>query len=219
MGAYTITPGVDQVQEFIEIAHDFSNPLDLVREAISNSYDAKASLLRIVFEGVKEHGDNVLRITLEDDGVGMDSTTIKAFFDLGNSTRRGDSDSIGEKGHGTKVYFNSAEVAVTTRCGTKQLSAVMKEPYRKLFNRELPTITIEESETTEKPGTTIVIKGYNNNRRERFTHQILKDYIYWFAKLGSCETLFYGSKDFKVFLKGLNQTDLDELTFGHPFPP
>ena len=38
---YQITPTVDQTQEFIEIANDFSNPLELVREALSNAYDAR----------------------------------------------------------------------------------------------------------------------------------------------------------------------------------
>ena len=36
-----IEPKVDSAQEFIEIALDFSNPLDLVREAISNAFDAR----------------------------------------------------------------------------------------------------------------------------------------------------------------------------------
>jgi hypothetical protein len=31
MSEYSFKPSVDQVQEFIEIAGDFSNPLDLVR--------------------------------------------------------------------------------------------------------------------------------------------------------------------------------------------
>ncbi len=222
MSTYNLTPCVDQVQEFIEIANDFSNPLDLVREAISNSSDAGASFVRILFEVVKECGDGVLKITIEDDGTGMNAETIRAFFDLGNSTRRGDGKTIGEKGHGTKVYFNSAEVAVTTVSDGLRLHAVMKDPYRKLFNRELPTISVEQTPATGEPsGTQIVIKGYNSNRRERFTHQILKDYIYWFTKLGSFELLLGRTehKAFKVFLKGLNQTQAEELPFGHPFPP
>ena len=32
-----IEPKVDRAQEFIEISLDFSNPLDIVREAISNA--------------------------------------------------------------------------------------------------------------------------------------------------------------------------------------
>ena len=45
----TIEPKVDSAQEFIEIALDFSNPLDLVREAISNAFDAEAD--NIVLSG------------------------------------------------------------------------------------------------------------------------------------------------------------------------
>jgi hypothetical protein len=37
----------------------------------------------------------------------MGKAELQSFFDLGNSTRRGDNATIGEKGHGTKVYFNS----------------------------------------------------------------------------------------------------------------
>jgi len=39
MEKFELIPGVDETQEFIEIANDFSNPLDLVREAISNAFD------------------------------------------------------------------------------------------------------------------------------------------------------------------------------------
>jgi sensor histidine kinase regulating citrate/malate metabolism len=104
MSEYSFKPNVDQVQEFIEIAGDFSNPLDLVREAISNAVDAKAKQVSIIFDVTKEYGENVLVIVLQDDGIGMDQTTIRAFFDLGNSSNRGNPDAIGEKGHGTKVY-------------------------------------------------------------------------------------------------------------------
>jgi hypothetical protein len=45
MSAFTIIPKVNGPQEFLEIANDFSNPLELVREAISNSFDARASFV------------------------------------------------------------------------------------------------------------------------------------------------------------------------------
>ena len=45
-----IEPKVDDVQEFIEIAMDFSNPLDLVREAISNAFDAQAKEILLDFK-------------------------------------------------------------------------------------------------------------------------------------------------------------------------
>jgi hypothetical protein len=218
---YTFTPKVDEVQEFIEIANDFANPLELVREAISNSYDARANAIRINFDVEKERGEGVLVITLEDDGKGMDKNTIRAFFDLGNSTRREDAGAIGEKGHGTKVYFNSAEVMVDTVSDGHRLIAVMRDPYRKLFDREVPTVEITQSDAPEMQSRTkIVIRGYNNNRRERFTQEILRDYIHWFTKTGSFEHLFpdVDQRPLDVFLKGLNQKQPEKLIPGHPFP-
>src|SRR5688572_4704443 len=101
---FTISPTVDAAQEFIEIATDFSNPLDLVREAISNSFDAKAKKIRIAFTTQREAGESILFTEIEDDGLGMDELGLKSFFDLGNSLRRDDPSKIGEKGHGTKVF-------------------------------------------------------------------------------------------------------------------
>ncbi len=50
MSEYTITPTVDEAKEFVEIANDFSNPLDLVREAISNAFDADATEMHVLFD-------------------------------------------------------------------------------------------------------------------------------------------------------------------------
>lgn len=83
MDHFTITPTVDATQEFIEIANDFSNPLDLVREAISNAYDAGATDIEIAFDVVKEYGESILRISVADNGAGMSGKQLQNFFDLG----------------------------------------------------------------------------------------------------------------------------------------
>ena len=85
-----IEPKVDSAQEFIEIALDFSNPLDLVREAISNAFDAKANNIVLDFSVIQEYGEKILKIEIEDNGTGMDEKGLASFFDLGNSLRRGD---------------------------------------------------------------------------------------------------------------------------------
>ena len=59
---YVISPEVDSTQEFIEIANDFSNPLGLVREAISNAFDAEAKNIRLDFRVVQEYGERLLKI-------------------------------------------------------------------------------------------------------------------------------------------------------------
>ncbi len=159
-----INPQVDAVREFIEIANDFSNPLDIVREAISNAYDAKANKIWIAFDVIDEYGDRQLRITLKDNGHGMNKEDLQAFFNLGSSSRRSDKDAIGEKGHGTKVYFNSLKIEVTSKKDKKQCHAVMDKPFKKLKMGELPTVSVTitdaDSEDTE---TTIIIYGYRNN--------------------------------------------------------
>lgn len=220
MERFEITPGVDETQEFIEIANDFSNPLDLVREAISNAIDAKATEISILFDVIKQFGEKVLKITLKDNGVGMDKAGLQSFFDLGNSLSRDKEDNIGEKGHGTKVYFNSSEIIVTTKKeGHPGLKATMDNPIKKLFNREIPKVQVEELDIKDT-GTTIEIYGYNNNRRDKFTHNHVKDYVLWFTKFGSFELELDIEKHkySKLNLKGLGIEKPEAIEYGHIFP-
>lgn len=217
MEKFTITPKVDETQEFIEIANDFSNPLDIVREAISNSYDAGATNISISFEVVKQYGESKLKIILKDNGSGMNQHTLQNFFDLGNSSRRDNQNAIGEKGHGTKVYFNSSRIEVrTSESDSEGYLAVMDNPFRKLFDRKIPEVEVSRSFVDK--GTEITIFGYNNDRREKFTHHILKDYINWFTKHGSVESSFQDIKGVTLKLKGLGIDDFEEIPQGHFFP-
>jgi hypothetical protein len=179
MSEFIITPKVDAAQEFIEIANDFANPLDLVREAISNAFDARATEIQLSFDAETIVGEKIFVIKLTDNGTGMTRDELQAFFDLGNSTRRGDKSTIGEKGHGTKVYFNAKKLVVDTQREGKRLMAVLDSPFAKFHDRKIPTVNVtEEASETAATGTTITIYGYNNNRRDRFNHDRLRDYIY-----------------------------------------
>lgn len=218
---YEILPTVDATQEFIEIANDFSNPLDIVREAISNSFDAEATSIDIKFDVQDVYSNSVLAIRLYDNGKGMNKEELQAFFDLGNSTKRNDKKhNIGEKGHGTKVYFNSAQICVTSVCNKVKYEAVMDEPFKSLYDRQIPIVNVIETDTNEGNYTLITIKGYNSNRLEKFTHEILKDYILWFTKFGSIERGLGIDKfnDVTLRLKGLNRDKYEILEFGHFFP-
>jgi hypothetical protein len=217
---FQLTPTVDPTQEFIEIAYDFSNPLDLVREGISNGFDAGATKIEILFSVKTQYGEKVLITTIKDNGHGMEQGGLQSFFDLGNSTCRGDDTTIGEKGHGTKVYLNSSKIEVTTVCNGKKYVAIMDTPIRKLHERITPDVTVTETPCNEANGTAIVITGYNNNRRDKFTHESLKDYIRWFTKMGSVEKEFgyFKHKDTILVLKGVDKTESETLSFGHFFP-
>ena len=122
-------PEVNPAAEFLEISNDFSNPKEIIREALSNSFDAAAKNIKVEIYIDKSAGEDELVISLEDDGHGMDETEIKAFFGLGFSMRtkvdeRGFkiSSAIGEKGHGTKIYFNSRRIdVISLRSSTEGL--------------------------------------------------------------------------------------------------
>ena len=220
-----LTPTVDQTQEFLEIANDFANPLDIVREGISNAYDAKAKDISIQFDVIQQYGEYVLRITIEDDGEGMGQSGLQAFFDLGNSTRRDqhiqDPTLIGEKGHGTKIFFNSEQVNVTTTDGTTVFHATMEKPFRDLHDRIIPKVTWQERPNGgDFKGTCIQILGYNRNRRDMFSHAQLKDHIQWFTKHGSIERQFteIAMNAPVLRLKGVDRSEPETIPFGHVFP-
>ncbi len=220
--AFVITPHVNATQEFIEIARDFANPLDLVREAISNSFDAHAKNIELSFEVENIDGDSTFIVRMNDDGDGMGREELQNFFDLGNSTRLDEPDSIGEKGHGTKVYFNARKVVVDTQRNGVRLVATLDSPLTKLYGHQIPEAIVTPSASeTQASGTAITLYGYNNNRKERFTHERLKDHIRWFTKFGSVEKAFGPSShsDIKLRLKGLDRDDFETLDFGHAFPP
>jgi hypothetical protein len=222
MSSFTITPKVNETQEFIEIAKDFSNPLDLVREAISNAFDAKANEIHISFTTEQINGERVLQINIQDNGSGMNKAELQSFFDLGNSTKRESGNLIGEKGHGTKVYFNSSRIEVITTKDEATFVATMDEPFKKLHSRNIPEVVVEQRQKGDSTltGTSIKILGYNANRSDKFTHEILKDHILWFTKFGSPEQLF-DENEFSgvtIHLKGLNKKEPEKLSFGHVFP-
>lgn len=223
MPSFIITPKVEQPREFLEIANDFANPLELIREAISNSFDAKANFIRLKFYVEKEYGEDIFMIFIEDDGNGMDKRELQAFFDLGNSITRDDPETIGDKGHGTKVYFNSKEIKVETSKGGNCpiYRAAMSDPFRNLYDNRIPNVPVDEVNNAKNwKGTKIWIKGYNNNRRDKFTHERIKDYILWFTKFSSAEKEFgiIKSVNKKLFLKAVDKREEEELGFGHIFP-
>jgi hypothetical protein len=61
-----------------------------------------------------------------------------------------------------------------------------------------------------------LVKGYNNNRRELFTHDRLKDHVLWFTKFGSVETQFGDDSNVgkRLYLQGLDRLNRPGFTGG-----
>ncbi len=251
MPPVTTTAIVNAANAYRQIITNFSNPLEFVREAISNSIDASATNLRVaVDQAAGPTGQSEIRIILSDDGNGMDSRTLERFFNLGDSEKsesKVDTDDqehpIGEKGFGTKIYLNSRKVEVRTRDkkSGKYLKAISEGHLERIY--DLSNGTPPQYDVTEEEhgidGTEIRIFGYNHNDGSKLAHDQLRDYILWFTKFGSIESLLWPSfpkyasgKDrlggLRLQLRGLGFDSLKHtedvaakfelLSFGHPFP-
>ena len=141
------TPTVNPAAEFLEICNDFTEPREIVREAISNAFDANAQVIKIGVHIDRTTGIDELVLNFQDDGHGMDMLGMRAFFSLAITTlliidARGfkASGAIGEKGHGTKIYFNSRRIEIRTAKNGTLIDAVMDNPHQKLQRREMPFV-------------------------------------------------------------------------------
>lgn len=217
-----IEPRVAAEAEFFEILNDFGNPLELLREAVSNSIDAGATCLAIDFQVQEIDGARRLIIELNDDGSGMTEQVIsRDFWGLGYSPSRERSDAIGEKGHGTKIYLRSERVEVLTQSSEGAYESNCDGPLRALSQKRLHEPRFRAiSRFRKDTGTTIRIVGYNDNERSRFVRDIVKDYLLWFTKVGTVERVFGIEKhsDFTVKLKCLDHEEFESIGFGHVFP-
>ena len=223
------TPEVVEAREFLEITRDFTDPKEAIREAISNSLDWGAKEIRVRIYEDKKRPDDELIIEIRDDGLGLNEERLHAFFDLGHATgleydefgnKKGPR--IGEKGHGTKTYFNSRLIEVWSDSEDCTVYAVMDSPLEKLLKEEVPDYgyAVQDKENRDT-GTTITIRGYNNNQKKDFGHAVLKDYIVWFTKFGSVEREFGVQENAGkvLFLKGLGRELEEQVDFGHVFAP
>jgi hypothetical protein len=199
-----VKPLVNAEAEFLEIASDFGNPLEIVREAISNSIDAGAKSVRIEFIVEEIDGSQTLVIRIEDDGCGMTRQVLERdFWGLGFSNSREEKNKIGEKGHGTKIFLRSEEVFVATHSAEGSYESVCERPMRALTRRQPHQPRIRPMpRTQDHTGTLIQINGYNQNERSAFVQNVVKDYILWFTKFGSVEAIFGidSLKDLKLHL-------------------
>jgi HSP90 family molecular chaperone len=160
------TAVVNAANAYRQIITNFSNPLEFVREAISNSIDAAATALTVSVEQAPgPTGQPEIRITLKDDGNGMDARTLERFFNLGDSEKSDlkiETDDaehpIGEKGFGTKIYLNSRKIEVRTRDKVSGIArkATSQGHLERIHESNAPQYdTIEENDGVE--GTEIKI--------------------------------------------------------------
>ncbi|MBA7494499.1 hypothetical protein ES702_05075 [subsurface metagenome] len=225
----TFKPEVNEASEFLEISSDFSDPREIIREAISNSFDAKATEIHISAVIDKSVGEDELVITISDNGEGMGEEELRYFFGLGFTNRvkldelgKKITEAIGEKGHGTKIYFNCRCIEVETIKDAKLITAFLAEPKKNLRLGKLPKVEYKVTPAESPRGMKVIIRGYNDNNQAGFSHEELRDHIYWFTRFGSFEKEIGIKKyeDVVIHLSGLGweEEEGEPLEFGHPFP-
>ncbi len=211
------TPSVNEVNEFLEIASDFEDPLELLRESLSNAFDAGAESVDIRIKAQPDGSD----IIIEDDGHGMNEEDLKSFFDLGNSSK---TDSIGYKGHGTKIFYKSDHIKVNTSRDGTTLSAEMKNPWEKLNNRVLPKYDVSKTDApSSRSGTLIRISGFKSGEGfspESLTYSKVHNYLKWKTIVGSTAHFFeddFHEMDITVELDDKIDGSRDQLTTTNKF--
>ncbi|MBC2579025.1 ATP-binding protein [Clostridium sp. DJ247] len=181
-------PEVKDTSLFREIAKNIVNPLEVLREAVSNSHDAEAKTITVV---TYRNMNGVFVLEIQDDGKGMCLEDIHRFFNLGDSDKS--KFGIGEKGLGTKIYLKSDKITIYTQTKDNEAyKVVMEKPWENLCNNLLPAYSVEKLQVKlGKVGTQILIEGYViDNPEKYFNFYTIKDYILWYTAAGSFKTYF-----------------------------
>ncbi|GKX66883.1 ATP-binding protein [Inconstantimicrobium mannanitabidum] len=195
-------PKVQAVAMFKEIALNIKNPNEVVREGISNCYDADAKNIWIT---IRRNLNGDVEIIIRDDGNGMNIDEIHSFFNLGDSKKM--VENIGEKGLGTKTFFKSKRIIISTKCNNENGYIVeMENPWEHLLNGIVPTYTVENGDMQEN-GTEITISGYIiDNPEKYFNYYSLKDYILWFTAGGNFKNIFANNLMLQSRVKDMNKS-------------
>jgi len=204
-----IRPRVNEAREFLEIAKDFKNPKELIREALSNSWDAGATCVSLRFDLRRIQGTKAKKIVveIEDDGEGMSdmlrpefgTSELEDFFNLGDSHKP--QGSIGTKGHGTKIYYKSAGISLDTWKNGRHIHAASEDPpWDTLQSGIVPRYGYEVDDTPGK-GTKIVVDGFIAKQAEFADTESLVRYISWFTIAGGFGAYFGAGRTFGVKVK------------------
>ncbi|MEQ1519103.1 MAG: ATP-binding protein, partial [Usitatibacteraceae bacterium] len=220
-----IKPRVNEAREFLEIAKDFKDPREILREAISNSWDANATRVSLKFDLTSIPGSLSKKIVvrIEDDGDGMSSdprpddtpSEIEGFFNLGDSYKG--PNQIGSKGHGTKIFYKSSGIHLETFKNGKVIKAYTEsDPWQSLRAGKVPTYCIDERDGSGK-GTLIKVDGFEAKHKEFSELSELINYIKWYTVAGSFGHYFASDRQFEVELKPIGQLPVT-VPYGFSFP-
>jgi hypothetical protein len=228
------TPVVKADKSFLEIVENFTDPREVLREAISNALDWSASVIKVTVYEDANRADRELVIKIWDNGLGLTRERFVAFWNLADCPGlqrdkfgRKIGQMVGEKGHGTKTFWKCRRLEVESIAKEEDGSdwhilGEMMEPINTLKQGKVPNYEYAEGSGEGKETfTEVTIRGYHTHSKEDFRHETLKDYIQWFTKFGSIEleVQIETHKGKTLELQGLGCSHPEQIHFGHIFPP
>lgn len=194
-----------------ELSENRVDALELIREALSNARDHGAA--RVWIRTTRDPRDTV-SVLFVDDGEGMDAERLEAFWGVGASAKPKSAHSIGYKGHGTKLFFDSRALTVATRAegDAGWTLATLPHPAEsdglELEVGELPAKHGLRDELTALgllggTGTAILIEGVGcTGKGHLLDRRRIESYCDWFTVLADVRAgLFDRRRDFHAAVR------------------
>lgn len=173
-----------------ELSENRTDPLELVREALSNAKDHLAGKFWL---RTSRDARNQVDIIFVDDGEGLTTERLAAFWGIGASSKEEGRPRIGYKGHGTKLYFDCDRLSCATNSdGSKWLLTTLSDPGNS-EESELPVIELPRDHRLQKEisatgiarGTAIWLQGIRFDDSARLlSRSQIESYCDWFTFVG-----------------------------------
>ena len=214
---------INKSYEIYQIITDFGDPVEIFREAFQNAFDEDATEIYCHVYDLPKLSGTELIIDIWNNGLGLERDKVEKFFDLANSTKVDENGipkkgKLGYKGHGSKIFFNSRKVIISSRTKGDNWSVPLNEPISQIEKDQQiiysdflpPSETDVQLPQSWKQGFFVRIIGHLNFKTEHTKHKLnhasLRDYSKWFTVFGTILTEFddvLKNKHIKLYLSGL----------------
>lgn len=210
---------VNDLSIYKQIVDNSRNPLESIREFISNSWDVKATEIEISI--FYNYETNKIDMIFKNNGQGLDIEEIsKLILGAGHSTKTIKDESIGNKGIGTLLYLKCNNITINSKKGNIISKVTWNNPYEFLLDpiNTVNDITSQIEEVTENEGDYLQIemKSYLvANNITKFHHKKVRDYIQRFTRAGTIEKQFDDKHkdDVIIKLKGLEYEEYNYKSY------
>lgn len=214
---------INEGYELYQIITDFKDPLEIFREAFQNAIDEDSTeVFCHIYEEKKLSSSNLI-IDIWNNGKALEKERISNFFDLANSSKidqnmQPQQGKLGYKGHGSKIFFNSELVEISSKSNISTFNIRLENPIKQIENSGAITYSDPFSPDQNSPalphswtrGFFLRIKNhhYFNTQHTlyKLNHKKVRDYTQWFTVFGSLKTEFDNalrSKGIKLYLRGI----------------